>query len=121
MNIKAIFFGVLCYLSLLLIWFFVAPQFEHRLVHTESLVMSAIYLFLPFISGYISALMAKQKRILNGLISSIIIALLSAIAWLVLDIFSMLMLLNLFSIIILGTLGAVTSQWLSSFYKKTAK
>ncbi|MFK5987038.1 MAG: hypothetical protein QM479_16645 [Pseudomonadota bacterium] len=113
MNLKAIFIGIGSYFILLSIWFFIAPQYEHKTLHIYSIIISSIYIFLPFISGYITAAFAEQKLVLNGLTFAIIVAILSAIGWFILDILSIYLLFNLLSIILLGTAGAMVNYWLN--------
>lgn len=110
MKLKAIFIGIISYTILLAVWFFISPPYEHQSLHVYSVVMTAIYILLPFISGYITATFAKEKYILNGFVFTIIIASLSAISWFMLDIFTLGMLFNLIAILVLGTAGAASKN-----------
>ncbi len=117
MNFKAIFFGVISYPVLLAIWFFIAPQYEHKTIHIYAIIVSSIYIFLPFISGYITASLSEEKKVLQGVLSAIILAFLSGIGWFMLDILSINMLFNLVSIILLGTAGALINHFFSKKLK----
>ena len=112
MKLKAIFIGIISYIILLAVWFFISPPYEHRSVHIYSLIMIAIYILLPFISGYITATIAKEKYILNGFVFAIAVASLSVIGWFILDIFTISMLFNIVTIIVVGTAGAAVKRWI---------
>jgi hypothetical protein len=118
MNLKAILIGVTSYPILWAIWFFITPQYEHKALHAYSVVMSAFYILMPFISGYITAYFAKTKGIQHGLVFAIIVASLSMLGWYILDILTTNMLLNLFSIILLGTAGGAAHQGIKYYLNK---
>ena len=118
MNLKAILIGVASYPILWAMWIFLTPQYEHKSFHIYSVVMSAFYLLMPFISGYITAYFAKIKGVQHGLVFAIIVASLSLFGWYVLDILTTDMLLNFFSIILLGTAGGAAHQGIKYLQNK---
>ena len=118
MKWKAILIGLIAYLVLLVCWFFLSPQYEHRAADNYSIAMSAFYILMPLFSGFITAHFAKVKGLLHGLFLGIILTLFSMIIWYVLGILSINMLSTIVGIIILATIGGGLSQGLNHLLAK---
>jgi len=110
MNWKAVILGTATYPVLWLVWLLLSPMYEHTTIHLYALIFNVFYLLMPVVPGFLSAHIAKAKGLMHGVVTGVLIALLSSLFWFQMDILTVEMLLPLAGMVVIAAVGGYLSQ-----------